>query len=57
MADGHVEGHAWKDQATIKAARDSARGIDSFYWAGGNANNPDFRWMHSRYQHLAYKPL
>lgn len=55
--DGHVEGHAWKDTATIKAARDSARGIDSFYWSGGNASNPDFRWMHSRYQHLSYKPL
>jgi prepilin-type N-terminal cleavage/methylation domain-containing protein/prepilin-type processing-associated H-X9-DG protein len=57
FADGHIEGHAWKDPATIKAARDSGRGIDSFYWSGGNANNPDFRWMHSRYQHLTYKPL
>src|SRR5438874_10981932 len=46
FADGHVEGHAWKDPATIKAARDSANGIDSFYWSGGNANNPDFRFMH-----------
>jgi len=57
MVDGHVEGHAWKDPATIKAARDSAKGIDSFYWTGGNAKNPDFRWMHAHYQHLTYVPL
>jgi prepilin-type N-terminal cleavage/methylation domain-containing protein/prepilin-type processing-associated H-X9-DG protein len=57
MVDGHVEGHAWKDPATIKAARDSARGIQSFYWSGGNASNPDFRWMHAHYQHATYKPL
>jgi prepilin-type N-terminal cleavage/methylation domain-containing protein/prepilin-type processing-associated H-X9-DG protein len=57
FVDGHVEGRAWKDPATIKAARDSAKGIDSFYWAGGNAKNPDFRWMHGHYLHLTYKPL
>jgi prepilin-type N-terminal cleavage/methylation domain-containing protein/prepilin-type processing-associated H-X9-DG protein len=57
FADGHIEGRAWKDPATVKAARDSARGIESFYWAGGTVSNPDFRWMHSKYQHVTYKPL
>jgi prepilin-type N-terminal cleavage/methylation domain-containing protein/prepilin-type processing-associated H-X9-DG protein len=57
FVDGHVEGHAWKDPAVIKAATDSAKGIDSFYWPGGNAKNPDFRWMHGHYQHLTYVPL
>ena len=56
-ADSHVGGHAWKDREVIKAARDSGQGIASFYWAGGTANNPDFRWMHANYRHRDYKPL
>jgi prepilin-type N-terminal cleavage/methylation domain-containing protein/prepilin-type processing-associated H-X9-DG protein len=56
-ADNHVEGHAWKDAATIKAARDSAKGIQSFYWNGGNTKNPDFVWMYNHYRHKDWKPL
>jgi prepilin-type N-terminal cleavage/methylation domain-containing protein/prepilin-type processing-associated H-X9-DG protein len=57
MVDGHVEGHRWKDGATIKAAQDSAKGISSFYWAGGDAKNRDFVWMWNHYQHVDWKPL
>ncbi|HUS35451.1 MAG TPA: type II secretion system protein [Verrucomicrobiae bacterium] len=56
-ADGHVEGHAWKDKDVIKAARDSGQGKDSFYWAGGTSKNPDFVWMYNHYRHKDWKPL
>jgi prepilin-type N-terminal cleavage/methylation domain-containing protein/prepilin-type processing-associated H-X9-DG protein len=49
-ADGHADGHTWRDARTIKAARDSANGTDSFYWAGGDKNNPDFAWIYDRYR-------
>jgi prepilin-type N-terminal cleavage/methylation domain-containing protein/prepilin-type processing-associated H-X9-DG protein len=57
FADGHAEGHKWADPATIKAATDSARGIESYYWQGGNSSNPDFRWIYERYRHQDWKPL
>jgi prepilin-type N-terminal cleavage/methylation domain-containing protein/prepilin-type processing-associated H-X9-DG protein len=57
MADGHAELHSWTDQATIKAARDSASGKSSFYWKGGNISNPDFRWVYQRYKHMKWEPL
>ena len=57
FADGHSEGHKWVDPGTIKAATDSAKGIESYYWQGGNARNPDFRWMYERYRHQDWKPL
>lgn len=55
--DGHAEGHKWIDPKTIQAAKDSAKGIPSFFWAGGTKNNPDFRWVYDRFQHAAWKPL
>ena len=57
FADGHAEGHKWLDPATIKAATDSARNIESYYWQGGNASNPDFRWVYHRYRHQDWRPL
>jgi prepilin-type N-terminal cleavage/methylation domain-containing protein/prepilin-type processing-associated H-X9-DG protein len=57
FADNHVEGHAWKNPEVIKAARDSGRGIPSFYWAGGDTKNPDFVWMWNHYRHKDWKPL
>jgi len=57
FADGHAEAHTWRDKEVIKAAKNSARGINSFYWAGGNANNPDFRWIYQRYKHSKWTPL
>jgi prepilin-type N-terminal cleavage/methylation domain-containing protein/prepilin-type processing-associated H-X9-DG protein len=57
FADGHAEGHKWVDPGTIKAATDSANGIESYYWQGGNSGNPDFRWMYERYRHQDWKPL
>jgi prepilin-type N-terminal cleavage/methylation domain-containing protein len=55
--DGHAENHKWLDPATIKAARDSGLGRESFNWAGGNARNPDFRWVWDRYRHTKWRPL
>jgi prepilin-type N-terminal cleavage/methylation domain-containing protein/prepilin-type processing-associated H-X9-DG protein len=56
-ADGHAEGHTWRNAATIKAAKDSARGISSFNWPGGNTKNPDYVWMWDRYRYVQWKPL
>jgi prepilin-type N-terminal cleavage/methylation domain-containing protein/prepilin-type processing-associated H-X9-DG protein len=57
FADGHAEGHRWLDALTIKAATESVKGKDSFFWAGGNAKNRDFRWVYDRYKHTDWKPL
>ena len=57
FADGHAESHSWHDAKTIKAAQDSAKGIPSFNWAGGNINNPDFVWMWEHYRFIEWKPL
>ena len=57
FADGHVGSHRWRDAATIKAAKDSANGIDSFYWSGGDRTNPDFRWVWDNFRHEDWKPL
>ncbi len=56
-ADGHLEYHRWTDPATITAARRGDQGRPGFNWAGGNASNPDFRWVWDRYRHLDWKPL
>jgi len=57
FADGHAESHAWHDPNTVKAARDSSAGKESFYWTGGNANNADFKWVYDRYKHQKWTPL
>lgn len=57
LADGHVESHKWLETSTIVAATAFAAGKDSFYWAGGNAKNRDFRWVYDRYKHLSWKAL
>jgi len=58
FADGHAESHKWLEPSTIKAARDSAAGVQSFYWSAGNpASNRDFRWVYDRYRHMGWKPL
>jgi len=57
FADGHAESRGWKDPATVRAARDSSNGKESFYWAGGNVRNVDFRWVHQRYKHQKWAPL
>lgn len=55
--DGHTESHKWLDKATIKAAQDSAKGIQSFYWSGGGKNNRDFRYVWDKYRHQSWKEL
>ncbi len=55
--DGHAESHKWIEATTIKAARDSANGMSSFFWSGGTGANRDFRWVYDRYRHLAWRPL
>jgi prepilin-type N-terminal cleavage/methylation domain-containing protein len=57
FADGHAEMHSWVEETTVKAATDSANGRESFYWAGGNANNRDFAWVYQRYKHRKWVPL
>jgi prepilin-type N-terminal cleavage/methylation domain-containing protein/prepilin-type processing-associated H-X9-DG protein len=57
FADGHAETHSWVVPSTIKAATDSANGISSFYWAGGNNKNVDFQWVYQRYKHQKWAPL
>ena len=57
FADGHAESHTWRDSRVIKAATDSSRGIESFYWAGGDAKNRDFQWVYQRYKHKKWAPL
>ncbi|HVR34487.1 MAG TPA: prepilin-type N-terminal cleavage/methylation domain-containing protein [Methylomirabilota bacterium] len=58
FADGHAELHKWIESTTIKAATDSANGINSFYWSGGNIFvNADFQWVYYRYQHQKFAPL
>jgi prepilin-type N-terminal cleavage/methylation domain-containing protein len=57
FADGHAEMRSWVEETTVKAATDSANGRESFYWAGGNANNRDFAWVYQRYKHRNWVPL
>ena len=57
FADGHAENHSWVEPTTIKAAKDSANGISSFYWSGGTAENRDFVWVYQRYKHMKWEPL
>ena len=57
MADGHAESHTWRDPRTVKAASDSSRGKESFYWAGGDKKNVDFQWVYQRYKHKKWAPL
>ena len=57
FADGHAETHTWRDKATIEAARRSANGQESFYWAGGTPSNPDFVWTWNRYKIKNWTPL
>lgn len=57
FADAHAEHRKWLDPATIEAAKQSANGIQSFYWKGGNKNNPDFVWVWERFRHVKWQPL
>jgi prepilin-type processing-associated H-X9-DG protein len=56
-ADGHQDYHRWTDSKTIEAARAGDFGLQSFNWSGGNAANPDFRWVWDRYRYEGWKPL
>ena len=57
FADGHSENHKFTDPQTLRNSRLQSQGSGQFYWAGGTAKNPDFRWVHERYRHKKYKPL
>jgi prepilin-type N-terminal cleavage/methylation domain-containing protein len=56
-ADGHAAMRSWVEDTTVKAATDSANGINSFYWAGGDDSNRDFVWVYQRYKHRNWAPL
>jgi len=59
FADGHAEGHTWKDPKTIAAATAAAAGnaSQSFVWPGGDKSNRDFVWMWDRYRFQNWRPL
>jgi len=57
FADGHSENHKFTDPQTLKNTRAQSEGGGQFYWGGGNARNPDFKWVHERYRHKKYKPI
>ncbi len=54
FADGHAVQKVWSDERTIEAARRSANGQGSFYWQGGNLDNPDFQWVARNYKHRLF---
>src|SRR5262249_42000841 len=57
FADGHAENHRWREATTMKTARNSAKGFDSFFPTGGGPANADFVWVYNHYRHAAFKPL
>jgi prepilin-type N-terminal cleavage/methylation domain-containing protein/prepilin-type processing-associated H-X9-DG protein len=57
FADGHAEVHRWTDAQILNAARQSGRGIQSFFPPGASDTNPDYIWVHYRYRHRNYTPL
>jgi prepilin-type N-terminal cleavage/methylation domain-containing protein len=57
FGDGHAEVRTWVEESTLQAATDSSRGIESFYWAGGDVSNRDFVWVYQRYKHQKWAPL
>jgi len=57
FADGHSENHKFTDPQTLKNTRAQSEGGGQFYWGGGTARNPDFKWVHERYRHKKYKPI
>lgn len=58
FADGHAEGHRWKDARLIDAARRAGEsGANTLDWPGGGPNNPDFRWVYDRFRFVNWKPL
>ncbi|HJO10310.1 MAG TPA: prepilin-type N-terminal cleavage/methylation domain-containing protein [Verrucomicrobiota bacterium] len=57
FADGHSENHKFTDPQTLKNSKAQSEGKGQFYWQGGTAKNPDFRWVHRHYRHKKYKPI
>ncbi len=57
FADGHAEGHKWTAAKVIKAAEDSSRGIESFYWDGGTPTNRDWVWVYDRFRYEEWNPV
>jgi len=57
FADGHAEIRRWTDAQILNAARQSGRGVQSFFPPGASDTNPDYVWVHYRYRHRNYTPL
>lgn len=57
MLDGHSEFRLWQDPRSLRTAKRAMAGADVFYAPGGDASNPDFRWVWDRFQHAAWSPL
>ena len=51
FADGHVESHTWRVSSTLEAGKKFAKGVDAFYWNGGDVKkNVDFLWIYNHYR-------
>jgi len=57
FADGHVEGHSWKNRQLITAAQEFAKGQSGFYPPGGDKSDPDYVWIWNRYHFQNWRPL
>ena len=55
--DGHADSHRWLEATTLRAARNSSKGINSFNWSGGRmSSNRDFLYVHEHYRHQKWEP-
>jgi prepilin-type N-terminal cleavage/methylation domain-containing protein/prepilin-type processing-associated H-X9-DG protein len=58
FADGHVEGHSWKNQKLIAAEQQIAKGnFSGFYAPGGDKSDPDYVWIWNGYRLQNWRPL
>lgn len=55
--DGHTEFRRWVDASTQNATRSAMEGKEVFFWAGGNASNPDFVWVWNRVRYPGWRPI
>jgi prepilin-type N-terminal cleavage/methylation domain-containing protein len=61
FADGHIEGHSWKNQQLIAAeqqvSRDATGQLVGYYAPGGDKKDPDYVWIWNGYRLQNWRPL
>jgi prepilin-type N-terminal cleavage/methylation domain-containing protein/prepilin-type processing-associated H-X9-DG protein len=59
FADGHAEGHKWKDAKLIEAAKKAGEtgAGNIFDYPGASRQNPDFVWVYNGFRFVNWKPL